>query len=200
MLASSSQKTWKPSANHLLRLFLVILNQKTLKGTKFPNLELSHANTLIGERSCRVNYQIQLTHPLWWQLLNWIVDPLGFQEKYSQKYGDIFTMRLSGLGSFVVIGNPHIIDTENGSDNLHAAKLFQQVPDIQFAWIDGADYVPTRTHLQLNSSLGYNLVKNKAVYLVMIVLFSQGYLDACDSWHYLKLPSRIFLKCRRIAD
>lgn len=50
-----------------------------------------------------------ITIPPWWQLVNWIADPIGFQEKYSQKYGDIFTMRLSGIGSFVVIGNPQII-------------------------------------------------------------------------------------------
>ena len=50
-----------------------------------------------------------ITSPPWWQLMNWISDPIGFQAKYSQKYGDIFTMRLSGLGSPVVIGNPQAI-------------------------------------------------------------------------------------------
>jgi len=50
-----------------------------------------------------------ITSPAWWQLLNWIADPIGFQEKYSQKYGDIFTMHLSGIGSPVVIGNPQVI-------------------------------------------------------------------------------------------
>lgn len=50
-----------------------------------------------------------ITSPPWWQLMNWIADPIGFQEKYSQKYGDIFTMRLSGLGSLVIIGNPQAI-------------------------------------------------------------------------------------------
>ncbi|MBV6621388.1 MAG: cytochrome P450 [Rivularia sp. (in: Bacteria)] len=48
------------------------------------------------------------TPPLW-QLINWIGDPIEFQKKYSQKYGDIFSMRLSGLGSFVIIANPQII-------------------------------------------------------------------------------------------
>lgn len=42
--------------------------------------------------------------------MNWIADPIGCQDKYSQKYGDIFTMRLSGLGSVVVIGNPQAIE------------------------------------------------------------------------------------------
>jgi unspecific monooxygenase len=50
-----------------------------------------------------------ITSPPWWQLINWIADPIGVQDKYSQKYGDIFTMHLSGLGSLVVIGNPQAI-------------------------------------------------------------------------------------------
>jgi cytochrome P450 family 110 len=50
-----------------------------------------------------------ITSPPWWQLMNWIADPLGFQDRYSRKYGDIFTMRLAGLGSWVVIGNPQAI-------------------------------------------------------------------------------------------
>ena len=51
----------------------------------------------------------RITSPPWWQLMNWIADPIGCQDKYSQKYGDIFTMQLSGLGSLVVIGNPQAI-------------------------------------------------------------------------------------------
>ena len=47
--------------------------------------------------------------PSWLQLINWISDPIGFQKKYSQKYGDIFSMRLSGIGSSVIIGNPKAI-------------------------------------------------------------------------------------------
>ncbi|PSB47056.1 cytochrome P450 [Chroococcidiopsis thermalis] len=50
-----------------------------------------------------------ITSPAWWQLMNWIADPIGFQDKCSQKYGDIFTMHLSGIGSYVVIGNPQAI-------------------------------------------------------------------------------------------
>jgi cytochrome P450 len=50
-----------------------------------------------------------ITSPPWWQLINWIADPLSFQERYSQKYGDIFTMRLSGIGTYVLIGNPQAI-------------------------------------------------------------------------------------------
>ncbi|BAY82336.1 cytochrome P450 [Calothrix parasitica NIES-267] len=47
--------------------------------------------------------------PSWLQLINWISDPIRFQKKYSQKYGDIFSMRLSGIGSSVIIGNPKAI-------------------------------------------------------------------------------------------
>jgi cytochrome P450 family 110 len=50
-----------------------------------------------------------ITSPPWWQLMNWIADPLGFQDRYSRKYGDIFTMRLGGMGSYVVISNPQAI-------------------------------------------------------------------------------------------
>lgn len=50
-----------------------------------------------------------VTTPPWWQLMNWIGDPVGFQKKYSQKYGDIFSIRLSGLGSHVIVGNPQAI-------------------------------------------------------------------------------------------
>lgn len=50
-----------------------------------------------------------ITTPSWWQLMNWIADPIEFQKKYSRKYGDIFTMQLSGIGSSVIIGNPKAI-------------------------------------------------------------------------------------------
>lgn len=50
-----------------------------------------------------------ITSPPWWQLINWIADPLGFQDRSSRKYGDIFTMRLGRLGAWVVIGNPQAI-------------------------------------------------------------------------------------------
>jgi cytochrome P450 family 110 len=75
-----------------------------------------------------------ITSPPWWQLMNWIADPLGFQDRYSRKYGDIFTMRLSGLGSLVVIGNPQAIQEifsqdskfDAGRGNALAEPLFGQ--------------------------------------------------------------------------
>lgn len=39
-----------------------------------------------------------------------------------------------------------IIGTQDLPDNLHTAELFQQVPDIRFARIPGADHMPTLTH------------------------------------------------------
>lgn len=39
-----------------------------------------------------------------------------------------------------------IIGTQDMADNLHTAELFQQVPDIRFNWIEGADHMPTLTH------------------------------------------------------
>lgn len=47
--------------------------------------------------------------PPWWQLIQWVADPLRFQDKYSQTYGDCFTMRLGGLGEVVLLGNPEAI-------------------------------------------------------------------------------------------
>jgi cytochrome P450 family 110 len=51
-----------------------------------------------------------ITSPSWWQLINWIANPMEFQRRYSQKYGDIFSMHLSGIGSSVIIGNPQAIE------------------------------------------------------------------------------------------
>jgi cytochrome P450 family 110 len=47
--------------------------------------------------------------PPWWQLIQWVADPLKFQDKYSQTYGDCFTMRLGRLGEVVLLGNPKAI-------------------------------------------------------------------------------------------
>jgi cytochrome P450 family 110 len=47
--------------------------------------------------------------PAWWQLIYWIADPIAFQDKCCQKYGDIFTMPLSRLGSLIMIGNPQAV-------------------------------------------------------------------------------------------
>jgi unspecific monooxygenase len=50
-----------------------------------------------------------ITTPPWWQLITWIADPIGFQDKYSEQYGDIFSMQLGGMGTYVVVGNPQVI-------------------------------------------------------------------------------------------
>jgi pimeloyl-ACP methyl ester carboxylesterase len=39
-----------------------------------------------------------------------------------------------------------IIGKQDMADNLHVAELFQQVPDIRFVYIEGADHMPTLTH------------------------------------------------------
>ena len=39
-----------------------------------------------------------------------------------------------------------IIGTQDMADNLHTAELFQQMPDIRFDRIEGADHMPTLTH------------------------------------------------------
>ncbi|GAB4205994.1 MAG: alpha/beta hydrolase [Coleofasciculaceae cyanobacterium] len=45
-----------------------------------------------------------------------------------------------------------IIGTQDMADNLRVAELFQQVPDIRFAYIEGADHMPTLTHADEVSS------------------------------------------------
>jgi pimeloyl-ACP methyl ester carboxylesterase len=45
-----------------------------------------------------------------------------------------------------------IIGKQDMADNLHVAELFQQVPDIRFAYIEGADHMPTLTHADEVSS------------------------------------------------
>ncbi|MGP1385076.1 MAG: cytochrome P450 [Thainema sp.] len=50
-----------------------------------------------------------ITSPPWWQLIKWIADPIGFQDQYSQQYGDIFTMRLGQIATCVVTGDPQVI-------------------------------------------------------------------------------------------
>ena len=47
--------------------------------------------------------------PPFWQLITWIADPLGFQERNRRRHGDIFTMNLSGLGPMVLVGDPRLI-------------------------------------------------------------------------------------------
>lgn len=44
--------------------------------------------------------------PSWWQLIRWIQDPLKYQKKCAQRYGDIFTLKIKGFPPFVLIGNP----------------------------------------------------------------------------------------------
>ena len=61
-----------------------------------------------------------ISTPAWLQLLSWISNPIAFQERYRQKFGDIFTMNLGGLGYFVLISNPQAIQEIFSQD----AKLF----------------------------------------------------------------------------
>ena len=44
--------------------------------------------------------------PALFQLINWIARPFEYLEEYTEKYGDIFTMRLFGFPPLVFIANP----------------------------------------------------------------------------------------------
>ena len=50
-----------------------------------------------------------ITSPPWWQLITWIADPLGCQDRYSQQYGDTFTIQLGKAATYVVTSNPQAI-------------------------------------------------------------------------------------------
>ncbi|MDJ0744536.1 MAG: hypothetical protein QNJ32_14410 [Xenococcaceae cyanobacterium MO_167.B27] len=47
-----------------------------------------------------------LKTPALFQLINWIARPFEYLEECTEKYGDIFTMRLFGFPPLVFIANP----------------------------------------------------------------------------------------------
>ncbi|NEO99227.1 MAG: cytochrome P450 [Symploca sp. SIO2E9] len=47
--------------------------------------------------------------PRWWQLIQWIANPFGYLDQCRQRYGDTFTIRLSGLEPFVFLSHPQAI-------------------------------------------------------------------------------------------
>ncbi len=53
-----------------------------------------------------------------------------------------------------------IIGTEDMADNLHVAELFQQVPKIRFAYLEGVDHMPTLTHPDEVSQLIHQFLKS----------------------------------------
>src|SRR3954451_12400489 len=40
------------------------------------------------------------------QALNWVFRPVQFMDECARRYGDLFTMRLPGLGPMVMVSNP----------------------------------------------------------------------------------------------
>src|SRR5947207_13672279 len=43
------------------------------------------------------------------QLLEYTVRPIGFFDRNIRQYGDLFTLRLAGLGNFVMVGSPALV-------------------------------------------------------------------------------------------
>jgi unspecific monooxygenase len=64
---------------------------------------------LSDHKDVQPNHLPRVPRTPWWQLIQWIADPIAFQDKCSQKYGDIFIMQLGGIGSLVVVGNPQAV-------------------------------------------------------------------------------------------
>jgi cytochrome P450 family 110 len=44
-----------------------------------------------------------------WELIKWIADPISYLERGAKRYGDMFTIKLSGFPPFVVISDPQVI-------------------------------------------------------------------------------------------
>ncbi|NEO38915.1 MAG: cytochrome P450 [Moorea sp. SIOASIH] len=47
--------------------------------------------------------------PEWLQLIYWVADPLKYLDQCVERYGDTFTIRLSGLGQLVILSHPQAI-------------------------------------------------------------------------------------------
>ncbi|ACK69982.1 cytochrome P450 [Gloeothece citriformis PCC 7424] len=53
---------------------------------------------------------IPVNRPSWWQMVQWISDPLSFQQKWAKKCGDIFLINLWRYNdNLVVVGSPQLI-------------------------------------------------------------------------------------------
>ncbi len=69
--------------------------------------------------------------PAAWQLLRYSHSPLAYLEKCARSYGDPFTLRQAGYGSFVMLaspdavkevfrGDPHVLHSGEGNEFLNA--------------------------------------------------------------------------------
>src|SRR5262245_2071230 len=47
--------------------------------------------------------------PAAWQLLHYSQSPLSFLEKCARRYGDPFTVRMAGYGTFVIMASPDAV-------------------------------------------------------------------------------------------
>jgi cytochrome P450 len=48
--------------------------------------------------------------PSWWQLTRWIADPLRYLDECSERYGEVFTLRLAGFPPWVIVARPEAIE------------------------------------------------------------------------------------------
>jgi cytochrome P450 len=65
--------------------------------------------------------------PAAWQLLHYTLSPMGFLDQCQRRYGDTFTVRLAGYGTFVMLaspeavrdvfrGDPHVLHSGEGNE------------------------------------------------------------------------------------
>lgn len=62
--------------------------------------------------------------PAFWQLLHYSLSPLSFLEGCSRRYGDPFTVRWAGYGTFVMLGSPNAVKDvfQGDSYRLHSGE------------------------------------------------------------------------------
>lgn len=102
---------------------------------KMTQLALAHPVHSVVMASPQRDLMIAITRHNLARSLEWQTFEMNWpQPPAIQRLGEVPTKTL------------FIIGTQDMADNQHTAELFQQVPDIRFAWIEGADHTPTLTH------------------------------------------------------
>lgn len=93
--------------------------------------------------------------PAAWQLLRYSHSPLSFLEECSNRYGDPFTLRFAGYGTFVMLSDPDAVRDvfRSDADGLHSGEANQflsaVVGESSVLVLDGLPHARQRRALQL---------------------------------------------------
>jgi cytochrome P450 len=84
------------------------------------------------------------------QMLQWVVRPIPFMHECQERYGDVFTIRLKGLGTYVVVSEPeHIKEFFTGDGDVFRAgeanvSLGPLLGETSVLLLDGAAHMRQR--------------------------------------------------------